>query len=566
MLFLVFCQHKRLTVSDDRAWRISGRVGSNEIRHRVASGAYVIGSSDSADLTFGEPTVSRRHARLTVSTEGVAIEDLESSNGTFVNGRRLRGSQQLEPDDDVRLGDLELAVTDANHGDLTLAIPGESGREVAPSMATWGENQVGRFCRRGLPELLDRLAEEVSVETFAALLTESLAIATDAVSFELRRGGALLAGPSQHSLAHRRTFRRHGYELVAAAESAENIEKSAPMIDIALRLLPLVASPRSDRPVMNSGKGAKPPDPPTANAELRSLYEQARKVAASRLNVLIQGETGTGKELFANFVHQASGVKGPLITINCAALSKDLLEAELFGIEKGVATGVNERKGCFELAHQGTLFLDELGDMDSSTQARILRALQEKVVYRVGGQKPRTADVRIMGATNRALETMVEEGSFRRDLFYRLADWSITLPSLRARKEDISRLAVYFLSRELKQQNKRLGGLSAAAVDALEQYPWPGNVRELEREMMRCALFLEDGEALASDQLQGRIRSGAGNNNVGGSLDEIVKNAERNAIRNALDAHNGDIQRAADALSMARSTLYRRISQLGIGD
>ena len=551
-------------MSDDKAWRISGRVGSNEIRHRVAEGTYVLGSSDSADLTFAEPTVSRRHARLTISPDSVHIEDLQSSNGTYVGGRRLISSHRLGPDDVIRLGDLELRVSDADHRDLTLAIPGESTRVAAPSVATWGETQVARFCRRGLPQLLDRLAEDVAVETYASLLVEALAGVAEGVSFELRRDGALLAGPSQHSLAHRRTFRRAGYELVAAADVAESIDKSVPLAEIALRLMPLVKTPQVgwSTPTV---QGVKPPDPPTANASLRSLYEQARKVAASRLNVLIQGETGTGKELFANFVHQASGVSGPLVTINCAALPKDLLEAELFGIEKGVATGVNERKGCFELAHEGTLFLDELGDMDSSTQARILRALQEKIVYRVGGQKPRNADVRIIGATNRPIEDMVEDGSFRRDLFYRLADWSITLPPLRERREDISKLAVYFLTRELKRQNKRLGGLSEATVDALLAYGWPGNVRELEREMMRCALFLEDGEALASDQLQGRIRAGGAGNAVGDSLEDIMNHAEREAIRNALDDNGGDIQRAADALSMARSTLYRRISQLGIG-
>lgn len=556
----------RPSVSDDKAWRISGRVGSNEIRHRVAEGTYVLGSSDSADLTFAEPTVSRRHARLTISAESVHIEDLQSSNGTYVGGRRLSAAHRLEIDDVIRLGDLELRVSDADHRDLTLAIPGESTRVTAPSVATWGETQVARFCRRGLPRLLDRLAEDTTAETYASLLVEALADVAEGVSFELRRDGALLAGPSQHSLVHRRTFRRAGYELVAAADVAESLDKSIPLADIALRLMPLVKSPHVGWSAPSVQDVAKPPDPPTANPVLRSLYEQARKVAVSHLNVLIQGETGTGKELFANFVHQASGVSGPLVTINCAALSKDLLEAELFGIEKGVATGVNERKGCFELAHQGTLFLDELGDMDRSTQARILRALQEKIVYRVGGQKPRDADVRIVSATNRPIEAMVEEGSFRRDLFYRLADWSITLPPLRERTEDISRLAVYFLTRELTQQDKRLGGLSEAAVDALEAYRWPGNVRELEREMMRCALFLEDGEALASDQLQARILSGEKSEKAGDTLDDIVRAAERNAIRTALDANDGDIQRAAEALSVARSTLYRRISQLGIGE
>ncbi|MEM9304908.1 MAG: sigma 54-interacting transcriptional regulator, partial [Pseudomonadota bacterium] len=297
---------------------------------------------------------------------------------------------------------------------------------------------------------------------------------------------------------------------------------------------------------------------------LRTIYDQAARLAASEIGVLIHGETGTGKELLARFLHASSGLaEDRLVALNCAALPVDLLEAELFGIDKGVATGVSERAGRFEQADGGTLFLDEIGDMALETQAKILRVLQEKHVFRVGSSKPRPARVRVISATNRDLEAMVENGEFRRDLYHRLADWTAELPPLRRRREDIANLAAHFLAAEMRRQGKRFGGLSEAAVTVMRRYAWPGNVRELEREMLRCSLFLDSGEPLQSDQLQPRFhRASSDAGDV--TLKAQLERAEAAAIREALAEAEGDIEAAATRLGCGKSTLYRRISQLGV--
>src|SRR5690606_15676403 len=245
-----------------------------------------------------------------------------------------------------------------------------------------------------------------------------------------------------------------------------------------------------------------------------------------------------------------------------AALPADLLDAELFGIEAGVATGVSARPGRFELAHGGTLFLDEIGDMSLDTQARILRVLQEREVYRVGSHKARPADVRVVSATNRDLEAMVREGRFRLDLFHRIADWRAELPPLRQRAGDIANLAAQFLAQAMATRGLRSGGLSQGAVDLMLRYGWPGNVRELGREMARVALFLGEGEVLTSTLLKPEIQAGTGPVAEGDWLAAQLEREERRVIARALAACGGQVAEAAQRLGVSRSTLYRRIAQL----
>jgi transcriptional regulator with PAS, ATPase and Fis domain len=307
------------------------------------------------------------------------------------------------------------------------------------------------------------------------------------------------------------------------------------------------------------------PEPPTLVDGVRELYRQAGRVASSSISVLVRGESGTGKELFARFLHAASGRRdGPLVSLNCAALPRDLLEAELFGVERGVATGVEGRAGKFELAHGGTLFLDEIGDMTPETQAKLLRVLQEGEVYRLGGHSPRPARVRVISATNRDLDAMLRDGTFRVDLFHRIADWVVELPPLRERRADIPTLAAHFLAGACAERGVRPAGVSRAALELLLAYPWPGNIRELQREMARAALFLEDSELLESSGLKPAIR--AAPPAAPPTLRAALEEAERRAIRSALDDCRGDVTAAAERLGVGRSTLYRRMGELGLRD
>jgi transcriptional regulator with PAS, ATPase and Fis domain len=237
------------------------------------------------------------------------------------------------------------------------------------------------------------------------------------------------------------------------------------------------------------------------------VRERIEKVAATDFTILIEGESGTGKELVARQIHEVSRRrKGPFVAVNCAAIVETLLEAELFGIEERTATGVRGRRGKFEHAHEGTLFLDEVSDLSPSAQAKLLRAIQDLSVERVGGVGARQVDTRIIVATNRPLSELVDRGQFRLDLFYRLSGVDVQVPPLRERPEDIPELARHFLDRH---QGVRPLQLSGAAIDALAAYAWPGNVRELERVMER-AVALAGSELLEPDDLPPALLSGYG--------------------------------------------------------
>ena len=236
---------------------------------------------------------------------------------------------------------------------------------------------------------------------------------------------------------------------------------------------------------------------------MHTLRAQVERVALTDFTVLIEGESGTGKELVARQVHEVSRRRtGPFVAVNCAALVETLLEAELFGIEERTATGVRGRRGKFEHADGGTLFLDEVSDLSLSAQAKLLRAIQDLAVERVGGNGARRVNTRIVAATNRPLSGLVSRGLFRTDLYYRLGGVEIHVPPLRARREDISELAIYFLSRH---RHTRELSLSDAAVDALRLYGWPGNVRELER-LIERAVALTESNQIELDDLPPQLR------------------------------------------------------------
>jgi two-component system, NtrC family, response regulator HydG len=230
---------------------------------------------------------------------------------------------------------------------------------------------------------------------------------------------------------------------------------------------------------------------------MRTVRERVERVAATDFTILIDGESGTGKELVARQIHDISARRrGPFVAVNCAALVETLLEAELFGIEERTATGVRGRRGKFECADGGTLFLDEVGDLSPSAQAKLLRAIQELSVERVGGNGVHHVNTRVVAATNKKLGGLVDAGRFRADLFYRLAGIEVEVPPLRERREDILELAAYFLERH--RRDRRLE-LSRAAADALLTYDWPGNVRELQRMMERTVAFTRGATIDVSD-------------------------------------------------------------------
>ena len=298
-----------------------------------------------------------------------------------------------------------------------------------------------------------------------------------------------------------------------------------------------------------------------------------QRVAPAQTTVLLQGESGTGKELFARAVHHLSPRKdNPFVAINCAAIPRELLETELFGHERGSFTGAVERRiGKFELAHRGTIFLDEVGDLDPALQAKLLRVLQDQSFERVGGNVPIQVDVRIVAATNRDLKKLVDAKAFREDLYYRLSAFPVTIPPLRDRREDIPALAEFFLTRACAEMKKPAKRLSKGAVEALESWSWPGNVRELENALDR-AVILSEGEELAPEHL-GLPGGGAGARSLAdlpadAGLHEVgaaaAAEAEARLIRKALGETGGNKSKAGVRLKVSYETLLTKIKDYGI--
>jgi two-component system nitrogen regulation response regulator NtrX len=301
---------------------------------------------------------------------------------------------------------------------------------------------------------------------------------------------------------------------------------------------------------------------------MRALREQIATAAPTSGRVLIHGENGSGKELVARAIHVLSARREqPFVEVNCAAIPEELIESELFGHEKGAFTGaVARRRGKFETADGGTLFLDEIGDMSLKTQAKVLRALEEQVVERVGGREPLKVDVRVIAASNRNLQTLIAQGSFREDLFYRLAVIPIEVPPLRARRDDIPLLVDHFLGLFCVENGKRVKAVSGEALAYFLAYDWPGNIREL-RNMVERLVIMTAGDTIGPDDLPAPLRPkdaaalGADGHR---SLKEARDGFERAYILAELRAHDWNMTRTAERLGIERSHLYRKIKTYGI--
>ena len=343
------------------------------------------------------------------------------------------------------------------------------------------------------------------------------------------------------------------------------------------------AADREDKPDRLIGSGAA----------MQAICKQIGRVSPQDVNVLILGESGTGKELVARAIyHHSRRSQAPFLAINCAAIPESLLESELFGHERGAFTGAESRRiGKFEQCHGGTLFLDEVGDMAPQTQAKILRLLQERRFERIGGSESISVDVRLIAATNQNLDQLIEQGRFRRDLFYRLRGVTIHLPPLRERKEDIAELAHYFLFRFNRQLGTCVQSISEEAIRILEGYPWPGNVRELQS-VIREALIVSAGPTLISDFLPADVHPSAScleqvaapgeavserdwqtlaqfvESAIAGGQMDVYRQAreqfDRLLIVRALRQANGNQNRAAEILGLSRVTVRERLRAMGL--
>lgn len=301
------------------------------------------------------------------------------------------------------------------------------------------------------------------------------------------------------------------------------------------------------------------------SAEMQKVFSMIKKVAPAKASVLITGESGVGKELVANAIHNLSGRKDKaFIKVHCAALSESLLESELFGHEKGAYTGADSmQKGRFELAHGGTIFLDEIGEINQNVQIKILRVLQEKTFERVGGEKSISVDVRIVAATNKNLEEEVKAGRFREDLYYRLNVVHLKVPSLKERKDDLPLLIDSFIKKFAAENEKEIIGIDSKAKAALLKYDWPGNIRQLQN-CIESSVVMSNGNQIKLEDLPLSVSEYTGQEAISIPMGISLEDAEKIIIMQNLSANKGNKSKTADVLGIGRKTLHRKLNEYGL--
>jgi two-component system, NtrC family, response regulator AtoC len=554
-----------------------------------ASGVVLIGRDAEADLRVRDDSVSRRHARLMLDGGEARIVDLDSHNGTLVNGRRVDGAHPLVSGDVVTLGSVVLVLRTAARPS-----PARRALEAERLLERLGE-EVQRSLRYGRP--LTVLALVSPPEPGAARRD-----ALDAVcAAEL--GPAEVSGwlDSAHLLVLLpEVSGEPGVE--GLGECVEALAAACPGARLGWAVCPtdgcdadtLVAAARGAAANALPGRPAAAADSATlltlgertvvvADPAMVQLYALVKRLAASDLPVLISGETGVGKENAAFAVHHGSRrASGPFVTVNCAALPESLVESELFGHDKGAFTGAGAAKaGILESAHGGTVFLDEVGELPLAVQARFLRALEARRITRVGEVRERPIDIRVVAATHRDLEAEVRAGCFRQDLYFRLGAATVLLPPLRERPREVPLLTRIFLERACRALGRREMVLAADTLAALARYDWPGNVRELRNLMDYAAAAVAD-DVLEPHHLPERVRgsspgalaepSARGEGSApapvrGGSfrpLAEEIRALERQRMEEALQAAEGVQTRAAALIGMPIRTFSFKMKQLGL--
>jgi len=582
----------------------------------LPEGEFSVGRHASNNLCVEETAVSRRHFVIRRSGPRCTLQDLESRNGTFVNGTPVT-EHALEQGDEIRIGGSAFAyVVDP---DRVVALPkpdsktrelrfedsaylSSSGRSVLPPSA------------RALHDLRTLLRITTMLHSFQGLLKSKQTLAAEVLRTHLEsllpdmipatRAGVFIPGvPPAAWKPNPEVFQRACQERIAVwlddADRAGVSAMAAPLMvrgEVAaviylestdarqkfdeghLQLLSAVASMAAvawenatilgwlqEENERLQSELKLDHDMVGASAKMRDLARQMAKVAPSNSTVLILGESGTGKELVARALHRNSlRAAGPFVAINCAALTETLLESELFGHEKGAFTGaITQKKGKLELAAGGTVFLDEIGELSPSLQAKLLRVLQQREMERVGGTVTIPLDIRVLAATNRDIEDAVKKGGFRQDLFYRLNVVSLKAPALRERPDDILPLAEHFAKKYAAECGRKITGLAPEAKARLRSYDWPGNVRELENAIER-AVVLGSTDTILAEDLPEQILAAPPPVTGAGQYDAAIDAARRQVVLSAFEQSGHDHDAAAKILGLHPNYLHKLIRSMDL--
>ncbi|HEY1959115.1 MAG TPA: sigma 54-interacting transcriptional regulator [Polyangiaceae bacterium] len=521
----------------------------------------VVGRSYPSDAVVDDPSLSRQHVRFAADEGGVAVEDLESTNGTWINGTRVeRGRAAFG--DVVRIGDVVASVH-------VVPVRG-AGLDGHDRFVAALEDEVRRAQTFGRPVAVVMLAgDHVSRWTprLASVLrpADRLGIYADDTALvmlpELARDAAVARAKELADVA--------GAKKVGVAVLPDDGASAAELVS---------AVRGSLKRGIAQATSVAPSSMVVRNDRMHVVLDEVGRVAPSALAVLIHGETGTGKELVARAIHDQSPRRGaPLRSINCGAIPSTLVEGVLFGHERGAFTSADKmQKGVFEQAHGGTVFLDEIGELSPTAQAALLRVLETKKLTRIGGDREIDVDVRLVAATHRDLEAMCDAGVFRRDLLYRLNAVVLDLPPLRERPEEIEPLAAAFLAEANASSARAVRGFDPAALERLKRYAWPGNVRELKNAVER-AVVIARGDLVTEADLPARLRETATRTSEVASADappgpvdfkervrQQTRALETEMIVEALKRANGNQTDAARLLKMPIRTLAHKMKELGI--
>lgn len=606
-------------LAEKTAFRLRGAVEGEECIFLLDEGENLVGADTCNAIHIAVRQVSRRHAVLRVDAEGVRLEDLDSTNGTFVNGVRVRQAW-LNENDWVQFGPVVLTFESLSGNEREIAIDLDAHPE---SRATHIEEEprtteIGIRARTTIPwaeilnhcatltigsqppdvdGALDYLASATDDATVALLTCRGIAdmVVVRAASGDLskldgwRNATAFdnfrpkpgvtarifvceLATnpPATAAIA----WGKDTWEAALIVAGTEIAPPDRRFLEVLLRMFRSATVPLSEHGRSEPAATVDDLEIPAWHVvghapTMRPLYRQIATLLRGDIPVLVTGETGVGKEHVVRILHASSDrANGPLQIVNCTAIPADLLESELFGIEAGVATGVTRRRGKLRLADGGILFLDEIGDMDPVLQAKLLRALQEGEVQPLGADSPVTINVRIIAATNKRLEQRVRDGRFRKDLYYRIAGCELHVPALRNRREDIPALARYFLQRACENHGKAIRGLSLSALQTLQSAAWPGNIRQLQRELTRLVSACPPGQTIESTMISPAVLTDEFGEEITDASDldlgRRLAAVEKSIIEQALHSAGGNHSEAARLLGISRNGLTMKMKRLGI--
>lgn len=614
---------------ESRAHRLRGLVDGVERTYPLTACELHIGRSVGSDVWLPVDGVSRRHATLLKTPHGLVIQDQGSANGTFVDEQRV-GRAPVTANAELRFGPVRLRLEEIDADDAELGITLEMSELTPAELAAAASDDdeqdtlahgdfdsgVAGAWLKLVEGFLESLARRPEGDLKAALdfLAESLTLAgacavewtRDGEPVVMAAAGDLPRLPAYREIRRLRPGRRSsGAEVATAFFDRQPVlslgahfgrpreprclllwgdfpgrHASGPLLRSCVCLVELLGRRRGAEE--SGGFAEAAPEPtsdlvfppgyrPGISPAAEALFRQLRRLLKGARPVLLVGETGVGKEQVAKILHASSERRqGPFVAVNCAAIPAEMLEAEMFGIGRRVATGVEARAGKFQLAEGGTIFLDEIGEMAPELQAKLLRALQEREIQPVGG-KPRQIDVRVVAATNADLLRRMEEGTFRCDLYYRLAAHLVEVPPLRCSQDDIPGLVEHYLGLSARDSGRRIRGLTAKALRLLTRYRWPGNVRELENEIHRLVGVAADGQVIDSAALAERIRHPPWSelerdpsDPQSLALEPRVTALETRLIRQALEAAGGKQVKAAKLLGISRNGLAKKMKRLGL--